>query len=150
MLAFPVWFRDLAILLARLGLGIVFFAHGWQKLFTIGMGATTAGFRQLGLPLPVLSAWFAALVEFAGGALLIVGLAVPVVGVLLFLDMLGAFLLVHIGRGLFVNEGGSELVVALGVGSLLLAAVGAGAYSLDRVLTTRRPHPSSRRPQRIP
>lgn len=138
MLAFPMGVRDAAILLARLGLGIIFLAHGWQKLFTLGIGVTAAGFRQLGVPLPTLSAWFAALVELVGGAMLIVGLLVPIAGVLLFLDMLGAFFLVHVGKGLFISSGGSELVIALGVGSLLLAAVGAGMYSVDHAIEASR------------
>ncbi|MEV4417309.1 DoxX family protein [Catellatospora sp. NPDC049609] len=152
MYAFPPTATDVVKLLARIGFGVVFTAHGCQKLFVDGMDATAAGFKQLGVPLPTLSAWIAALLEFLGGMLLIVGLAVPIVGTLLFLDMLGAYLLVHIGKGLFVGQGGAELVIALGLGSLLIAAVGAGRYSLDHLLFTRRathPHPH-RGPDTIP
>ncbi|MEU8081794.1 DoxX family protein [Catellatospora citrea] len=138
MFVFPAQIRDLVILIARLGIGLIFFAHGWQKLFTVGLGPTAAGFKATGVPLPTLSAWYAGIVEFFGGALLILGLAVPIAGVLLFLDMLGAFFTVHVGHGLFVNSGGSELVIALGVGSLLLAAVGAGLYSIDHAIAANR------------
>lgn len=138
MFVFPAQIRDLAILIARLGIGIIFLAHGWQKLFTIGLGPTAAGFKAMGVPLPTLSAWFAGIVEFFGGAMLILGLLVPIAGVLLFLDMLGAFFTVHVGHGLFVSSGGSELVIALGVGSLLLAAVGAGLYSIDHAIAANR------------
>ncbi|GAA2389348.1 hypothetical protein Cme02nite_70880 [Catellatospora methionotrophica] len=142
MFVFPAQIRDAAILIARLGIGFIFLAHGWQKLFTVGVGPTAAGFRKIGVPLPTLSAWFAALVESIGGLFMIIGFLVPIVGVLLFLDMLGAFLTVHIGHGLFVGSGGSELVIALGVGSLLLAAVGAGLYSVDHAIAANRaPHP---------
>jgi putative oxidoreductase len=150
MFVFPAQIRDLAILIARLGIGIVFFAHGWQKLFTIGIGPTAAGFKAIGVPLPTLSAWFAGLVEFVGGAMLIVGLAVPIAGVLLFLDMLGAFFTVHVGKCLFVNSGGSELVIALGVGSLLLAAVGAGLYSIDHAIAANRHPTTPHDPKTIP
>ncbi|PWU55454.1 hypothetical protein DLE60_28050 [Micromonospora globispora] len=83
------------------------------------------------------SAWFAAPVELAGGIALVVGLAVPVSGLLLALDMLGAFLIVHVGNGIFVNANGFELVLALGATALLLAAVGAGRFSLDRLIAPR-------------
>lgn len=48
--------------------------------------------------------------------------------------MLVAALLVHLPMGVFIDNGGWELVGALGAGALLLAAVGAGRYSVDRVL----------------
>lgn len=134
--------RDVALLIARIGVGIVFFAHGWQKLFTFGLGATAAGFKQFGVPLPTLSAWFSTFVELIGGALLIVGLAVPIAGLLLFLDMLGAYLLVHADKGLFVQEGGGELPIALGCASLLLAVTGSGRFGLDHYIG-----PRMRRPQ---
>ena len=133
----PAPFRDAALLLTRLALGAIFLAHGGQKLFTNGVDGTAAFFGQAGVPLPTASAWAATLVELVGGGLLVVGLALPVVGVLLAADMLGAYLFVHAGQGIFVAEGGWELVLALGVTSLLLAAVGAGRYSLDHVLARR-------------
>jgi len=129
--------RDLALTLARVALGVIFVAHGWQKFHTWGMSGTSASFDQMGVPAPTLSAWYAAVVELVGGALLIVGLAVPVVGLLLFLDMLGAMVTVHLGSGLFVDAGGYELVLILGVTSLLLAVLGAGRYSLDQTVSPK-------------
>ena len=70
----------------------------------------------------------------AGGAALILGLAVSVAGLLLLIDMIGAFAFVHAGAGLFVEQGGYELVLALGAAALLLAVVGAGRFSLDHLL----------------
>ncbi|MET0197882.1 DoxX family protein [Rhodococcus sp. RS1C4] len=124
-------FRDIATLVARIGLGIVFIAHGWQKLNTNGLDATKAGFEGMGVPLPAASAYFATFVELIGGVALVVGIFTPIIGILLFLDMLGAFLFVHYDLGVFVSEGGYELVLALGVGALLIAATGAGRFSLD-------------------
>ncbi|SCF05341.1 putative oxidoreductase [Micromonospora viridifaciens] len=129
--------RDLAVLVARVALGVVFIAHGWQKLTEWGLDGTAAAFDQMGVPLPTASAWFAALVELVGGAALVVGLVVPVAGLLLALDMLGAFLVVHLGNGVFVSANGFELVLALGAAALLLAAVGAGRFSLDRLIAPR-------------
>jgi putative oxidoreductase len=133
----PRALRDLAQLLARLGLGAVFLAHGWQKLVTNGVDGTAGFFASVGVPLPTVSAWFATLVELVGGGLLVLGLAVPVAGLLLAVDMIGAWLFVHRGSGVFVADGGWELVLALGVGSLVLAAVGAGRYSIDHLLGSR-------------
>ncbi|GGM45769.1 membrane protein [Micromonospora sonchi] len=134
----PVSIRDVGVLLARIGVGIVFFAHGWQKLVTNGVDGTAAFFGQVGVPMPTASAWFATGVELLGGAALILGVAVPVVGALLTLQMIGAFAFVHAGNGLFVDQGGYELVLTLGAASLLLVAVGAGRFSLDHLLSDRR------------
>ena len=133
----PAAVRDAGLLLARVVTGAVFIAHGWQKLATNGVEGTAAFFGQAGVPLPTLSAWFATLVELVGGAALVLGVAVPVVGLLLALDMLGAYLFVHAGNGIFVDAGGWELVGALGAVSLALAAVGAGRISVDALLGDR-------------
>lgn len=130
--------RDLALLLARIGLGVVFLAHGWRKLRDGGVDGTAAGFAATGVPAPQASAWFATVVELVGGGLLVLGVLVPLVGLLLFLDMVGALVFVHAGSGVFVADGGWELVVALGVGSLVVAASGSGRYGADGLLTLRR------------
>jgi len=123
--------RDLAQLVARIGLGYVFFAHGWQKLHDNGLAGTTAAFRKMGIPAPEASAYYSTFVELIGGAALILGLLTGLVGLLLFADMLGAFAIVHVHNGVFVGSGGYELVAALGVGALLLAVIGAGRISVD-------------------
>ncbi|GAB7036590.1 MULTISPECIES: DoxX family protein [Catenuloplanes] len=139
--------RDLAILVARIGIGAVFIAHGWQKLVTNGVDGTAGFFGSVGIPLPTAAAWFAALVEVGGGAALILGLLTPVFGALLALNMLGAYIFVHAGNGMFVDTGGAELVLVLGAGALMLAAVGAGRFSVDAllmpVLRRRAPEPAT-------
>jgi putative oxidoreductase len=145
-MAMPAVVRDLAILIARIGVGVVFVAHGWQKLATNGVGATATGFERIGVPLPALSAWFASVAELVGGAALILGLATPVAGLLLALDMVGAYLIVHARHGIFVQQGGGELVIALSAASLLLAAVGAGRFSLDHLLVRHRQQRAGREP----
>jgi putative oxidoreductase len=128
--------RDLALLIGRLGVGIVFIAHGWQKFTEWGLSGTAASFGQMGVPMPTLSAWFAAIVELGGGVLLVVGLALPVAGVLLAVNMLGALFLVHLSNGL-LGQGGYELVLVLAVAALALGFNG-GAFSLDRRLSARK------------
>ncbi|MEW2356499.1 DoxX family protein [Spirillospora sp. NPDC029432] len=138
---------DVAALLARLGAGVVFMAHGWQKI-EAGITATGRSFDALGVPLPTGAAVYAAFVELLGGAALIAGLGLPVVGVLLFVDMAGAFVFVHAGEGLFLVDGGTarngyELVLVLGLTSLLFAAGAGGRLTLDRWLLAGRPRRSS-------
>ncbi len=75
---------------------------------------------------------------FVGGVALLVGAATVVAGLLVALDMLGAFLLVHIGNGVFVTDNGFELVWAIAAVALALAAVGPGRFSVDHALLGRR------------
>ena len=131
--------RDIGILIARLVLGVIFLAHGLQKFNSWGYEGTKAGFEGMGVPAPAVSAFVATWIEILGGLALILGVLVPVFGVLLFLLMLGAFFIVHVENGIYVGDGGFELVAALGAGALLLAAVGAGAFSVDRFLTRKVP-----------
>lgn len=81
---------DAALLVARVAIGVVFVAHGWQKLHTNGLTATGHAFGAMGVPAPTLSAYYATFVELGAGILLILGLFTPIAGVLLFLDMVGA------------------------------------------------------------
>ncbi len=134
---FP-WLQDVALLIARIALGVVFLAHGAQKFFAFGLAGTAESFAGMGVPAPQASALFAATVELLGGAALILGAGVPVAGLLLALDMLGAFVLVHAGNGVFVDSGGFELVAALGAGALVLAVTGAGRFAVDHLVAGRR------------
>jgi len=137
LIKLPRALRDVFLLLARVGLGAVFLAHGLQKFVSNGMGATVEGFAAMGVPAPTLAAWFAALVETVGGAALILGALTPVFAVLLAVDMIGALVLVHLPYGMWVTDNGYELVLALAAGALALAAAGAGRFSVDAVLAKR-------------
>jgi putative oxidoreductase len=130
--------RDGALLLARLLLGVVLIAHGWQKVFTWGLGGTAQAFAGMGVPLAPVSAAYAGIVELVGGALLVLGAGTAVVGVLVALDMLGAALLVHATNGVMASDGGWELVGMIGALALVLAAVGAGRFSVDHAVAGRR------------
>lgn len=125
---------DAAILLARIGLGAVFVAHGWQKFFTLGLNRVAQQFVGYGIPQPDITAAIVAGVELAAGIALIVGVLTPLAGILLGVDMAGALYFVHATNGPFITQNGWELVVALGAGVLLVAAVGAGRFSVDRAL----------------
>lgn len=72
----PSALRDLALLAARILLGVVLIAHGLQKL-TAGFDGVTAMFAGMGIPLPQAAAAFAIGAEVVGGALLILGFLTP-------------------------------------------------------------------------
>ena len=129
---------DLALLAFRVIVGIVFIAHGWQKISEYGFGGQADAFALMGIPAPAVAAAFAIIVEFGGGIALLAGVLMPVVGVLLFVDMVGAFIYVHAGTEVFVDAGGWELIAVLGFGALLLAVVGAGRFSLDWLIAGRK------------
>jgi putative oxidoreductase len=124
--------QGLGLLAIRVVLGVVFIAHGADKLGDLG--GTEQFFASLGIPAPALMAPLVAFTEVIGGAMLVVGLLTPLVGVALAVDMLVAFVTVHAGKGFFVADGGYELVMLLGFASIGIAATGAGRLSLDGAL----------------
>ncbi|MBB5803216.1 putative oxidoreductase [Saccharothrix ecbatanensis] len=126
--------RDLMMLLARLVIGVTFIAHGLLKVEDVP--GAIAGFRAGGIPLPTLSYWFTVIVEFGGGAAMIVGLALPLVGVLFAVVTGGAMVFVHGPQGFYVHEQGYEYVLVLAVVSLALGASG-GRIALDELLARR-------------
>ncbi|GAA2175387.1 hypothetical protein GCM10009846_25080 [Agrococcus versicolor] len=128
---------DVALLVLRLVVGGVMVAHGAQKLFAQGIDATVAGFAGMGVPMPEIAAPFVIGVELVGGALIVLGAALPIVGLLVAIDMAVALALVHAPFGVFVAEGGWELVAALGAGALALAVVGGGRIGVDGLLGGR-------------
>lgn len=130
-------FHDVATLAARIGVGGIFFANGWDKL-EAGLNATTAQFAQQGAPLPNVWAAVAMLVELLGGAMLIAGFAVPICGILLFVEALAVFIVASGDPGQPLTGGDTNLIVALGSASILLAVVGAGRASVDHMVVIKR------------
>ncbi|MEU6786290.1 DoxX family protein [Nonomuraea angiospora] len=124
--------RDLAALVARVGVGGIFFANGWTKLED-GLKATGAKFLAQGAPAPGAWATVTMLTELIGGALLIAGLAVSVTGLILFAEALGVFVVAPPLNPISLNE-----LILLGAASLLLAVVGAGRVSVDHMVVIRR------------
>jgi putative oxidoreductase len=133
---------DVVALLARCGVGTVFLAHGWQKI-QVGVTATGRNLDAMGAPFPTAAAVYSTFVELLGGAALILGIALPVAGTLLFLDMAGALIFVHAEHGIFLVDGGKvhngfELVLVLGLAALVFAAGGGGRITLDHRVFGRR------------
>lgn len=118
----------------RVVLGVIFLAHGWQKVFDYTLAGTTASFEGMGIPAASLAAPVVAILELVGGIALILGLFTRPLAILFVLDMLGALFLVHLSAGIFAGDGGYELVLILAAASASLALTGAGKWSLDRIL----------------
>ena len=129
--------RDVALLIARLLLGTIMFAHGYQKLMVDGIGRTTQGFESMSIPVAIVSAAFVTVVEIVGGVLVILGALLPVVAALYLVVMVGAGVFVHVRHGIFVDDGGWELVGAIAGLLLALAAAGSGRYGVDHLLRRR-------------
>ena len=122
----PTSARDIITLIARIGLGAIFIAHGWQKFNEWTIAGTSDSFAQMGVPMADIAAPAATFIELIGGALLILGALTSLVGFLLAADVIGALIIVHLTPTPFVDQGGWELVAALAAGALLIAAAGPG------------------------
>jgi putative oxidoreductase len=118
----------LAIL--RSVVGVVFVAHGAQKLFVYGLPGVTGAFEGMGVPMAGLVGPGVAFLEFAGGLALIAGLLTRVAAAGLAATMLGAMVLVHLPAGFFLPNGVEFVLTLLGA-ALVLAVTGAGAWSVD-------------------
>ena len=121
----------------RVVVGAVFLIHGCQKLFVFGFHGVAGFLGPLGVPAPGVFAVIVTLVEFVGGALLIVGLFTRWAALLLAVDMLVAILLVHLKHGFFNQQQGYEYPLTLLAATIALALAGPGAASVDGVIKTR-------------
>ena len=122
--------QQLGIAILRIVVGIVFAAHGAQKLFTIGFGGVTHMFQGLGIPYPHIAAIVVTLVEFVGGIALILGLVTLYAALLLAIDMAVAVGKVHLHNGFFSSKGGYEFPLTLLAACVALALTGPGSPAL--------------------
>jgi putative oxidoreductase len=139
--------NDLILTLLRLVLGVTFFLHGAQKMLGwfggYGFHATMGFFTHMGIPAPL--AFLAICAEFFGGLGLIVGLLSRIAALGIIVNMLVAIATVHHVNGFFMNWTGQQkgegyeyhlLAIAL---AIVVLVKGAGALSLDRLLTRSNP-----------
>lgn len=128
---------DLGLTILRAVAGIIFAAHGGQKLFVYGFAGVTGAFGQMGVPMPGIAGPATALVEFFGGLALIAGLLTRLAGFGLTVTMLGALFLVHLSAGFFLPNGYEFVLALLGM-TVTLMITGAGRWSVDALLAARR------------
>jgi putative oxidoreductase len=136
--------HDAATTILRLVLGVIFFAHGAQKMLGWfgGYGFTgTMGFFTGMMHIPAPLAFLAIAAEFFGGLGLILGFLTRIAALGIFSNMVVAVAMVHHQYGLFMNWSGTQkgegfeyhlLVLAI---TVFLMIRGAGAFSLDRLLS---------------
>lgn len=126
------------IALLRVVTGIIFLMHGQQKLFEFGIGGVSGMMTGLGVPAPGLMAIVVTLVELVGGIALIFGAFTRIAALLVAIDVLVAFFLVHLPNGFFATNGGVELVLLLATVGVTLFLTGPGAMALDSLLPVER------------
>jgi putative oxidoreductase len=118
--------------------GLLFVGHGAQKLFGAfgghGLEGTGAFMESLRLRPGRLHAAAAGVGEALGGALLALGLLVPLGAALITAVMVTAALTAHRGKGLWNQDGGIELPLVYTAIAFTFAAAGAGDASLDAAL----------------
>lgn len=121
---------DVAALLLRLSLAVMFFAHAWLKIRVFTIPGTVKYFESLGVP--GFLAYLTIAAELGGGLLLLFGIGTRWVALALVPLILGTIVLVHGRNGwLFSNkDGGWEYPAFWIVGLLVLAALGDGAAAI--------------------
>lgn len=137
-----------ATVVLRLVLGVVFFAHGAQKLLGWFGGPGFSGTMGLFtgyLHIPAPFAFLAIAAEFLGGLGLILGFLTRIAAFGIAVNMLVAVAMVHRSFGFFMNWTGTQkgegfeyhlLVLAI---TAFLMIRGAGAFSVDRAIETATP-----------
>jgi putative oxidoreductase len=119
-----------ALYTLRIAAGLLYMQHGAQKLFGLfGRDAVDALVSQMGL---------AGVLEFWGGLLIVLGLATRPVALLLFIEMVWAYLQVHAPRSGVPIVNGGELALLYAAVWLFLALVGGGRFSIDGWIRRRR------------
>ncbi|MED5239603.1 MAG: DoxX family protein [Pseudomonadota bacterium] len=127
-----------APLALRLTVGIIFMAHGAQKLFGwfggYGLEGTGQWMASIGLEPGYLMALLAGSGEFLGGLALVLGLLVRPAAMVTGFTMIMAILTVHIGNGLFMSNNGYEFGLALLAATVSLLITGGGNLSADKAI----------------
>ncbi len=130
-----------APLALRLPVGVIFAAHGSQKLFGwfggYGLEGTGQWMASIGLEPGVLMAALSGSAEFFGSLLILLGLATRPAALVAAFTMVVAILSVHIHNGLFMSNNGYEFGLALLAATVSLVISGGGRASVDQLLSNK-------------
>ena len=118
-----------AVLIGRIFLALMFVLAGYSKLTAIG--GTAGWFESLGLPMPTVVTVVAGLVELVGGLAIIVGYQTRIAALVIAAFTVAATLIAHMDFADQTQQLFFMKNLAVTGGMLVLAAFGAGAYSLD-------------------
>lgn len=126
--------RDLALLIARVGLGLVLVFRGWRRWTNdVGMQAQIDYLRQFQTPQPEIMAWGATLIEIIGGLFLIFGLLTPLVAAAIITQQVLIISYTRWFRGPWQENGGYEYNVIQACLALIFLAFGAGRLAIDQL-----------------
>ncbi len=125
---------DLALLVLRVCLGIVFVAHGSQTALGMFGGPGISGFSEmlsgLGFKPAVVWAGIAAYTELIGGAFLVLGIFTRVAALFILIFITVAALKVHLARGFFLQAGGFEYNFVIACICIALMLAGGGKFGI--------------------
>ena len=144
MSRFLSFWRSVALLVARLGLGGILLLHGAAR-YRAGMASQAEYLTQFSTPYPEIAAYGATTFEIVGGIFLILGALTPLVGLGVLVQQVLTIVWTSYYKGpQLLNadgtyHGGFEYSVALALLGLLFFVLGGGAVSLDRVFRRRKP-----------
>lgn len=124
--------QQLGITLLRGIIGVVFLAHGLQKI-GMGMPEVAAFMEQTGMPMPMASAILVTAVETLCGLALLLGFVTRWAAIPLAINMLVAMTVVHLPAGFFLPNG-IEYTLTLLAACVAISLLGPGAFALDNVL----------------
>ncbi|WP_428911060.1 DoxX family protein [Niallia sp. Krafla_26] len=129
---------SIGLLIIRLVIGLLFVAHGAQKLFGwfggYGVKGTGGWFESIGIKPGVTMALIAGLTELIGGILFVLGLLTPLAGIMIAGTMVVAIAKVHGSNGLWSTSNGYEYNLTLLAVAIGIALIGPGQYALDAFL----------------
>ena len=146
---FPAGIQGVTLLLLRVGVGILFWLHGYPKITHLQQWSN-------GLKMPIALCFLSALSMLLGGVCLVIGLLTPIASVAIFGSMAFAMVL-EIAQGLpFVARDPYQIPAGqyegpMGIGEppswekafmfclmlIVIAVLGPGAFSLDAAIFRR-------------
>lgn len=127
---------DVAVLVLRVVIGLLFAGHGVQKLFGwlggAGLSETNAATARLGFHPPAVWGGLNTVAEFGGGLLVLLGFLGPLGPVAIIADMVMAVVTVHWAKPIWASQSGAELPLVYIASAATILLAGPGVYSLDR------------------
>ncbi len=140
--------RDVTLLLGRVGFGVLMLLDTYRRIFVDGMEAQVSYLSHVGMPLPVVFAYGALVVEGIGGVLMIVGLFTSFVALAFLIEFAMIIAWTNYFRGPWLADGGWLFQAVVCLLALVLIGSGGGAYSVDGLRAARSRTPGSRIPRR--
>ncbi|WP_084704215.1 DoxX family protein [Phaeacidiphilus oryzae] len=127
--------KPYVVALFRIVVGFLFACHGAASLFGVFGGAPQGGGT---VPVGTWPGWYAALIQLAGGILVLAGLFTRVAALISSGSMAFAYFDVHQPKALLPLQSGGEPAAMYCWIFLLLVFLGPGAFALDRLISGRR------------